>query len=101
MGALQKTKAHRCTMRKVLSFFSAQSAPKSASVAKDRLKIVFEMNRLNISRQKMAAIKEDILKVFSTHGVKIDFENVEVSVRNDPERETKVMLVSAPLQPSV
>jgi len=69
--------------------------PKSAQVAKDRLKLVLIHDRTAITAQSLDKLKDDMIRVVSQH-VEIDRDAVRVEVHKDGRRQR--LIADIPLQ---
>jgi len=69
--------------------------PKSAKVAKDRLKLVLIHDRTAMTAQSLDRLKDDMIRVVSQH-VEIDRDAVRVEVHKDGRRQR--LIADIPLQ---
>ncbi|MFV0439832.1 MAG: cell division topological specificity factor MinE [Lachnospirales bacterium] len=71
----------------------------SASVAKDRLKLVLIHDRANCSTQVLEMLKTDIIKVISTY-MEIDEEGLDIKITttpNDSSGESSMLVANIPI----
>lgn len=80
------------------SFFERLTGKKSAaSSAKERLQLVLIHDRIDMSPELIASLKEEILAVISRH-VDIDPSSVRVDLEN--EGRSQRLIADIPLKPS-
>jgi len=59
--------------------------PKSRDVAKDRLQLVLVQDRVNLSPEKMNALKDELIRVISKY-VEIEQDGIEISLAKSGRR---------------
>lgn len=79
---------------KVLSFFNAQSAEESKSVAKNRLKSVLMQDRVGFSERAMQMLKDDMLDSISKY-LEIDVNSFDLSI--DATENATILNLSIPV----
>ncbi len=66
----------------------------SAQVAKERLQLVLVHDRSNLSEEKLAQLKDELVELISRY-VEIDRQHVDVFVEN--ERRASLLVANIPL----
>ena len=66
-------------MNGFLNRLRGRNTPRSAQVAKERLRFVLVHDRLDLSPEKMEAMKDEIVAVISKY-VSIDHNNVDITI---------------------
>ncbi len=66
-------------MNNLLDRLMGRGTPGSAKIAKERLQLVLVHDRLDLSPEKMQALKDEIIAVISKY-VRIDQKNVEIAI---------------------
>lgn len=75
-----------------MDFFSFFTRNKpSKNIAKDRLKLVLIHDRGDFSKEKLEAIKKDLIETLNKY-VDIEEDGVEISVVNKKDQDTKSVL---------
>lgn len=63
----------------ILDWLLGRTSPSSREIAKDRLQLVLVQDRVNLSPDKMNALKDDLIKVISKY-VDIDQGGIDISL---------------------
>lgn len=73
----------------------------SSSVAKDRIKIILESDRLSMAPARMDQLKKDLMEVLAKY-VEYDKDNIMISVDRQPENTDDdvmaVLIANAPIK---
>lgn len=71
-----------------------KGSEQSAQVAKDRLQLVLVHDRTNLSEEKLAQLKDELVELISRY-VEIDAGRVDVFLEND--RRASLLVANIPL----
>jgi cell division topological specificity factor len=63
----------------ILNRLLGRTSPTSREIAKDRLQLVLVQDRVNLSPEKMDALKDDLIQVISKY-VEIDQDGIDISL---------------------
>lgn len=79
---------------RVLSFFTAQTADETKTVAKSRLRTVLMQDRVGFSERAMQMLKDDMLESISRY-LEIDIDSFDLSI--DAGENTTILNLSIPV----
>ncbi|MBN1286602.1 MAG: cell division topological specificity factor MinE [Anaerolineae bacterium] len=74
-----------------------KGSEQSAQIAKDRLQLVLVHDRTNLSEERLAQLKDELVELISRY-VEIDAQKVDVFVEND--RRASLLVANIPLVPN-
>ena len=63
----------------ILNRLLGRNKPSSREIAKDRLQLVLVQDRVNISPEKMSALKDELIKIISKY-VEIDQDRIDITL---------------------
>ena len=63
----------------ILNRLLGRRKPSSREIAKDRLQLVLVQDRVNISPEKMSALKDELIKIISKY-VEIDQDGIDITL---------------------
>lgn len=63
----------------ILNRLLGRNKPSSREIAKDRLQLVLVQDRVNISPEKMSALKDELIKIISKY-VEIDQDGIDITL---------------------
>jgi cell division topological specificity factor len=63
----------------ILNRLLGRSKPSSREIAKDRLQLVLVQDRVNISPERMSALKDELIKIISKY-VEIDQDGIDITL---------------------
>jgi cell division topological specificity factor len=63
----------------ILNRLLGRSKPSSREIAKDRLQLVLVQDRVNISPERMSALKDELIRIISKY-VEIDQDGIDITL---------------------